>query len=236
VKNELSHPVDDEAWKQFNKSWQKFAEGARNLRLGLATDGFNPFDNMIKSYSMWPVFVVSYNMPPWVCMEELNFIMTLLIPGPSSPLEDFDIFMKPLVQELQELWKGVWAIDAIEGRKFKLRVGVLWCIHDYSALSTLSGRVTKGYFSYVRCDKDPCSRRLKNKICYTGHRHFLPTDHPWRRKRVDFYGTVENREKPWKFTHVELKQQLDKVKDVRHGKHPLPQGKKRKRESIQCWS
>jgi hypothetical protein len=134
-------------------------------------------------------------------------MMALLIPRPSSPSKDFDIFMEALVEELQQLWKGVWAIDVVEGKEFKMCVAVLWCIHDYPALSMLSGRVTKGYFVYVHCDKDPCSRRLKNKICYIGHRRFLPTDHRWRRKRVDFDGTVENREKPGQFTHVELKQQ-----------------------------
>ena len=52
-------------------------------------------------------------------MEESNFMMAILIPGPSSPSKDFDIFMEPLVEELQQLWKGVWAIDAIEGKKIK---------------------------------------------------------------------------------------------------------------------
>jgi hypothetical protein len=33
----------------------KIAKDARNLRLGLATDGFNSFGNMSNSYSMWPV-------------------------------------------------------------------------------------------------------------------------------------------------------------------------------------
>jgi hypothetical protein len=103
MNNELSHPADGEAWKEFNKSWPKFVEDARNLRLGLATNGFNPFGNMNNSYSMWPVFVVPYNMPPWVCMEESNFMMALLIPGSSSPSKDFDIFMEPLVKELQQL-------------------------------------------------------------------------------------------------------------------------------------
>jgi hypothetical protein len=34
-------------------------------------------------------------------------MMVLLIPGPSSPSKDFDIFMEPLVEELKNLWKGV---------------------------------------------------------------------------------------------------------------------------------
>jgi hypothetical protein len=88
---------------------------------------------------MWPVFVVPYNMPPWVCMEESNFMMALLIPGLSSPSKDFDIFMEPLVEELQQLWKGVWAIDVVDRKRFKLCVVVLWCIHDYPVLSMLSG-------------------------------------------------------------------------------------------------
>ena len=61
---------------------------------------------------MWPVFVVPYNLPPWSCMEESNFMMVLLIPGPSSPGKDFDVFLKHLVDDLLELWKGVDAIDA----------------------------------------------------------------------------------------------------------------------------
>jgi len=43
---EMSHPADGQAWKDFDKCWPFFAEDARNLRLGLATDGFNPFGNM----------------------------------------------------------------------------------------------------------------------------------------------------------------------------------------------
>jgi hypothetical protein len=103
----------------------KITEDARNLRVGLATDGVNPFGNMNNSYSMWLVFVVLYNMPPWVCMEESNFMMDLLIPGLSSPSKDFDIFMEPLIVELQQLWKGVWIIDTIEGNEFTLHIVVL---------------------------------------------------------------------------------------------------------------
>ena len=40
---ELRHPADGEAWKDFDKEFHEFARDARNIRLGLATDGFNPF-------------------------------------------------------------------------------------------------------------------------------------------------------------------------------------------------
>ncbi|XP_039818516.1 uncharacterized protein LOC120681025 [Panicum virgatum] len=219
VENELSHPADGEAWKEFDRKYEWFAKDARNIRLGLATDGFNPFGKMNSSYSMWPVFVVPYNFPPWICMDESNFMMSLLIPGPECPGKDFDVFLEPLVEELLTLWAGLETKDAFSGKEFKLHAAVIWCIHDYPALSTLSGRVTKGYYACVRCDKNPCSRRIRNKICYIGHRRFLPRDHPWRTKKY-FDGQTEKRDKPEEFSIDELMQQLERVKDVRPGKHP----------------
>ncbi|KAK1609101.1 hypothetical protein QYE76_032774 [Lolium multiflorum] len=225
VENDLSHPADGDAWKDFDNIHKDFAADARNIRLGLATDGFNPYGNMSNSYSMWPVFVVPYNLPPWACMDQSNFMLALLIPGPSSPGKDFDVFMEPLMEELQELWKGVKSYDANSPDKFDLRAAILWCIHDYPALHTLSGRATAGYQACVRCDKENCSKKLRNKICFIGHRRWLPRQHPWRNSK-EFDGASESREKPAEFTPEELKQQLDRVRDVIPGKLQ----KKRKRE------
>jgi hypothetical protein len=40
---EMSHPGDGDAWQDFDKEYPKFARDVRNIRLGFATDGFNPF-------------------------------------------------------------------------------------------------------------------------------------------------------------------------------------------------
>ena len=40
---EISHPVIGEEWKNFDRQYPSFAQEIRNIRLGLATDGFNPF-------------------------------------------------------------------------------------------------------------------------------------------------------------------------------------------------
>ena len=79
-------------------------------------------------------------------LNPTNCFMSLLIPGPKSPGKDFDLFFEPLIEDLLELWKGVTTFDACTGQKFDLRATVLLCIHDFPALSTLSGRTTKGYF------------------------------------------------------------------------------------------
>ena len=48
----LRHPADREAWKDFDQKYPNFASEPRNIRLGLASDGFNPFENMSNAYSM----------------------------------------------------------------------------------------------------------------------------------------------------------------------------------------
>ena len=108
-------------------------------------------------------------------MDQSNFMMSLLIPGPESPGKDFDVFMEPLVEELLQLWTGVPTYDALSPEeKFNLRDAVIWSIHYFPALHTLSGRIRAGYQACVHCDKDPCSKRIRSKICYIGHRSFLP--------------------------------------------------------------
>ena len=48
----IRHPVDAKEWKIFDKLHSWFAEDSRNVRLGLSSDGFNPFGNMSTNYSM----------------------------------------------------------------------------------------------------------------------------------------------------------------------------------------
>ena len=114
-------------------------------------------------------------------MNPTNYFMSLVIPDPKSPRKDFDVFLEPLIEELLQLWSGVMTYDVASQTKFNLHAAILWSINDYSVLGTLSGRSTKGYYACVHCDKNTLSRRLKNKIGYIGHRHYLPTDHDWRK-------------------------------------------------------
>jgi hypothetical protein len=96
VDNVMSHPADGEAWKEFDRREPEFADHPRNLRLALATDGFNPFGNISTQYSMWPVLLTSLNLPPWECVNPANCFMSLLIPGPTCPGKDFDLFLSHL--------------------------------------------------------------------------------------------------------------------------------------------
>jgi len=69
----MRHPRDSEASKRFDLLHPEFANDPRNVRLGLASDGFNPFGNMSTSHSIWPVVLIPYNRPPWECMKQTSF-------------------------------------------------------------------------------------------------------------------------------------------------------------------
>ncbi|XP_031262844.1 uncharacterized protein LOC116121024 [Pistacia vera] len=129
-----------------------FAEDPRNLKLGLAADGFNPFSNMSTTYSCWPVMLVTYNLPPWLCMKKENIMLTLLIPGPKQPGKDIDIYLQPLIEDLQELWNnGVNVYDSYTNSCFNLRAILMWTINDFRGYGNLSGCTTKGKVACPLC-------------------------------------------------------------------------------------
>ena len=86
-------------------------------------------------------------------------MMALPIPGPKSPEKDFDLVMEPLLEELEQLWRGVLTRDLYSSppAHFFLCAIIIWCIHDYPALGTMSGRMTHGYNACFRCDRKPLS-------------------------------------------------------------------------------
>ncbi|GJX39447.1 uncharacterized protein Tco_0252750 [Tanacetum coccineum] len=216
----MNHPCDGKAWKYFDMMKPEFSGDARNVRLGLAADGFNPFGMMSQTYSMWPVILTTYNTPPWMCMKETSLMLTMLIPGPKSPAKDIDVYLQPLIKELQELWKGVWTKDAATGTHFQMKAALLWTINDFPARSSLSGWSGQGYYACPTCNVDTPSMAVKNKIAYVGHRRFLRTRHPQRSKFKEFYGNPEPKPKPRKFTEMDIHLQISIDK-----KNPKPNQK-----------
>jgi hypothetical protein len=115
----LRHPANGEVWNSIDLLHPEFSADSRNVWLALTSDGFNPFGNMSISHSTWPVILVSYNLPPWMCMKQTPFILLLIIPGPSSPGMGIDVYLQPLIEELQELWSvRVRTFDASKKNNF----------------------------------------------------------------------------------------------------------------------
>ena len=149
----IRHTADSLAWKTFDNHYVDFSSDPRNVRLGLAADGFNPFGNMSTSHSTWPVVLIPYNLPPWMCMKRFSFMLSLLIPGPSSPLNDIVVYLQPLIEELKELWDdGISTYDVSSNENFKIHAALMWMINDFPTYGDLFGWSTKGAFAYPSCN------------------------------------------------------------------------------------
>ncbi|CAL9029977.1 unnamed protein product, partial [Prunus brigantina] len=124
-----------------------------------------------------------------------KFIMlTLLISFPKQPENDIDVYLEPLIDDLKSLWDGIRGVyDAHIGEYFTLRGVLLWTVNDFAAYGNLSDCVVKGYKNCPICGDDTPSHRLKNghKICYIGHRKWLPINHPYQRQRAAFNEKLE---------------------------------------------
>ncbi|XP_056695364.1 uncharacterized protein [Spinacia oleracea] len=227
----LRHPSDGLAWKAFDERHKDFALDPRSVRLGLASDGFNPYRLMNTTYSTWLMMLIPYNLPPWLCMKPSSFILSTLIPGKSSPGNDIDVYLQPLVHELKLLWTRVEAFDACAGEKFNLRAALLWTINDFPGYAMLSGLSTKGYNACPICLDSTPSDRFGSKIYYCSYRKWLLADHPYRCQGAKFcekFGTNEWGKAPSRPSGTDILRQQEKLKHV-YGKSKAPP-KKRQRE------
>ncbi|KAF5458750.1 hypothetical protein F2P56_022757 [Juglans regia] len=197
--NLMRHPADSKTWKEFDMQYPHFALDPRNVRIGLASDGFNPFNNIAKPYSIWPVILVAYNLPPWLCMKDPYLMLSLIIPGPKAPGNDINVYLCPLIEELISLWEvGVNTYDAFALHSFRLHAALLWTINDFPVYANLSGWNTNGKMACPTCNDATDSLWLVHgrKHCYIGHRRWLLPGHKWRSNRAKFNGSTDYRQAP----------------------------------------
>ncbi|KAG7533210.1 Transposon En/Spm-like [Arabidopsis thaliana x Arabidopsis arenosa] len=230
----MRHPVDSLAWAQVNNKWPEFAAEPRNLRLGLSTDGMNPFSIQNTKYSTWPVLLVNYNMAPTMCMKAENIMLTLLIPGPTAPSNNIDVYLAPLIDDLKDLWsEGIQVYDSFLKENFTLKAMLLWSISDYPALGTLAGCKVKGKQACNVCGKDTPFKWLKfsRKHVYLSNRKRLSPGHHYRRRRGWFDNTIEEGTPSRIQTGEEI---FEILKDFRNDfGRPLERKSKRKRTDLE---
>nr|AAX95947.1 transposon protein, putative, CACTA, En/Spm sub-class [Oryza sativa Japonica Group]ABA93088.1 transposon protein, putative, CACTA, En/Spm sub-class [Oryza sativa Japonica Group] len=147
--------------------------------------------------------------------------------GPRQPGNDIDVFLEPVIDDLEILWKeGVETWDAHGQENFKLRVLLFCTINDYPALGNLSGQTIKGKKACSDCKEHTRSRWLKKsrKMVYMGHLRWLPLCHTFRRKKKIFNGKRELQPAPKDLSGDEVH---NMVKDISN-----EFGKKRKQKNV----
>ena len=223
--NIMRHPIDSTAWRRMNYEYPDFAREQRNIRLAISTDGFNPFGNLSTNQSVWPVILAPLNLPPSQCMRPEFLMMALLIHGLKAPSEDIDIYLAPLVEELNELWEeGVKSFDSFRKEEFTLKAMLMWAIHDFPAYGTLSGCVVHGYLGCPICGEETESLRLSSSLknVYHCHRRFLPPAHSFRFEKASNFllGGVEHRLPPRQLSGSEIESKSSECGPNMPGKNP----------------
>ena len=79
---------------------QGYDQDTMNIYLGLFTDDFQPFHHG-KSTSVTLLHIVVLNFDPSIRMEQKNMLQVAVVPGPKT--EDLSSFMKPMLDDLQQL-------------------------------------------------------------------------------------------------------------------------------------
>ena len=74
-------PADGSALNFIEEKWPIFKEDPRNVRISLAADGVNPFGELSSTYSMWPIFVINNNFPPWMSVKREHRMLAMIVLG-----------------------------------------------------------------------------------------------------------------------------------------------------------
>jgi len=178
----MVHPADAEAWKYFDGCHSEKAGESRNVRVALATDGFNPYGMAAAPYTCWPVFIIPLNLPPGV------MFLSLIISG--YPGDNMCVYMEPLVDDLLRAWEeGVWTYDRATKTNFNMRVWYMYSLHDLPAYGLFCGWCVHGKFPCPVCKaalKFLCLAKGGKYSSFDLHRQFLPMDHPFRQDIRNF--------------------------------------------------
>ena len=67
-------------WMEFDKRWPDFAQDPHNMMLGLSLDGVNPFSYQSNKWSTWLVFLINYNLPPWLATKPFLLMFSFIVP------------------------------------------------------------------------------------------------------------------------------------------------------------
>jgi len=151
----LRHAADSPQWKKINSLYPEFGRDPRNLRLGLATDGMNPYANLSSKHSSWSVLLIIYNLSYWLCMKRKYMMLSMMISGPRQLGNDINVYLGPLIEDLRLLWdEGVEVFDPYEKVNFNLRAFLLWTVNDFPAYGNLSGYSVRGHHTCPICEQN----------------------------------------------------------------------------------
>ena len=140
-------------------------------------------------------------------MKDPYLLLTCIILGPNNPKAKIDVYLQPLIDELNGLWcDSILTYDILTKQNFILRVALMWTTNDFLAYGMLSRQMIQGKLACLIYMEDTKIFTLKDTKTFTMkygeknswfnyHRRFLYVDHTYRHSRYQFRkNTIENEE------------------------------------------
>jgi hypothetical protein len=89
--------------------------------------------------------------------------LSMVIPGPSSPGWNIDVCLRPLIDELAQLWSPrALTYDISKKQNFLMRAALMWTINDFPAYGMLSDWSTHGKLACPYCMENNKAFTLTN--------------------------------------------------------------------------
>ena len=100
-------------------------------------NGVNPYSIQHTNYSVWPIVVITNNIPPWLSVKNAHLMLALIVPS-------INVYLQPLIDEFKKLWEGIKVYDVSMpipmGRSFTLYNICAYTMHGYLGLGVCSGK------------------------------------------------------------------------------------------------
>ena len=128
-----------------------------------------------------------YNLSPRICMMSKFMFLSMVIPSPSSPGQNIDVCLRPLIDELTQLWSSrALTYDISRKQNFVMRTALMWTINDFPAYGMVFGWSTHGKLACPYCMENNKAFTLTNMgkaSFFYCHHHFLPPNHRYRKQK-----------------------------------------------------
>ena len=104
---------DGQVWKDFSavKNGKDFLNVPRSLAFALNVDWFQPYTR--SNVSVGVIYLVLLNLPREERVKWENVILVGIIPDMETMPKSINPFVKPLVDEMKVLWRGVRLYSSI---------------------------------------------------------------------------------------------------------------------------
>ena len=147
----LTDIYSGQLWKDFLKyNDEDFLNAPRNYGLMLNFDYFQPMKHR-KDYSVGVLYLVLLNLPRSERSKWENVIVVGIVPAMGREPKHLNEFLKPAVDELKALWKGVRLQSSLSAIPLVFRVALLCTSSDIPASRKLCG--FKGHSAQLGCSR-----------------------------------------------------------------------------------